>query len=99
MQNITPQELKEKLKNSNSKLVLIDVRSPQEHAQNSIPNSQNIPAMDILKKASELKKYPEIVLYCQSGGRSKLAGMLLMGAGINQTYNLIGGMNEWLKSN
>lgn len=98
MQNITSQELKEKINNSDLNLILIDVRSPQEHTQNSIPNSQNIPVMEILKKASELKKYSQIVLYCQSGGRSKLAAILLMGTGINQTYNLIGGMNEWLKS-
>ena len=37
-----------------------------------------------------------VIIYCQSGGRSRNAAQILSDSGFNGTlYNMVGGMNEW----
>lgn len=42
-------------------------------------------------------KVRPVVLYCASGGRAALAGMLLMEMGYEEVYNL-GGLTDWTDS-
>ena len=73
-------------------LVLIDTRSPQEFAENRINGAINIPDYEILKKARYLlpNKDTLIILYCQSGDRSKKAYLYLEKLGYTNIYNLKG---------
>ncbi|SDS04208.1 Rhodanese-related sulfurtransferase [Winogradskyella sediminis] len=79
---------------------LVDVRTPEEHKENHIVNSQNIDFMsptfdeDILK----LDKDRPVLLYCKSGGRSAKCAKKLKAAGFEKVYDLEGGISKWKHS-
>lgn len=62
------------LKN-NPKAILLDVRSPQEYKEGHLEGSINIPLYDISKNIENEIKNKEctIIIYCQSGNRSRKA--------------------------
>ena len=68
---------------------LIDVRTPSEFANGSIPGAINIPVDEIRERVSEIKKEP-ILVNCQVGQRGHTATMLLKELGFDAT-NLDGG--------
>ena len=81
---------------SEKKATLIDVRTEEEFAAKHIDGAINIPVDDLEKRLPELKdkKTTEIVVYCQSGGRSAKAAALLKDKGFTKVNDL-GGMKNW----
>jgi len=78
--------------------VLIDVRSPEEHAGGYIPGTDfNIDFREIQARHRELgADYGDhIVVYCQSGRRSNIAAETLADLGYTRVYNVSGSMNAW----
>lgn len=78
--------------------VLIDVRSPEEHAQGFIPGTDfNIDFREMKARHREIGAQPSdhIVVYCQSGHRSNIAAETLADLGYNHVYNVSGSMNAW----
>ena len=55
----------------------------------------NIPDFEITNRVQReiLKKNQLIVLYCQYGGRSKSASMMMKKMGYTNVYNLYGGLD------
>jgi len=81
--------------------VLIDVRSPKEHASGSIPGTDlNIDFREIKSRHREIGAQFEdhIVVYCQSGHRSNIAAETLADLGYRHVYNVSGSMNAWLEA-
>jgi rhodanese-related sulfurtransferase len=79
--------------------VLIDVRSPEEHAQGFIPGTDfNIDFREVKARHREIGAQPEdhVVVYCQSGHRSNIAAEALADLGYKHVYNVSGSMNAWL---
>lgn len=78
------------------KSILLDVRSPQEYKEGHLENSINIPFYDIYKNVR--KKIPNIettiIVYCQTGNRSKRVIDVLYKMGYKKLYNLKGGMDK-----
>lgn len=72
--NIDYEEAKIILKN-NKYAILLDVRSPQEYKEGHLEGSINIPLYDISKNIENEIKNKEctIIIYCQSGNRSRKA--------------------------
>jgi NADPH-dependent 2,4-dienoyl-CoA reductase/sulfur reductase-like enzyme/rhodanese-related sulfurtransferase len=68
---------------------LIDVRTPSEFNNGSIPGAVNIPVDEIRDRVSEINKQP-ILVNCQVGQRGHTATMLLKELGFDAT-NLDGG--------
>ena len=97
MNEILPAELMSRIR-SGEKFRLIDVREPHEHDEYDI-GGLNIPITELAFRIEEIKPEDEsetLVLYCQSGNRSILAQKLLaMQFGIDNTLNLLGGINAW----
>ena len=97
MNEILPAELMSRIR-SGEKFRLIDVREPHEHDEYDI-GGLNIPITELPFRIEEIKTEDEsepLVLYCQSGNRSILAQKLLaMQFGIDNTLNLLGGINAW----
>ena len=91
---ISMQELEEKQKNG---AVIVDVRSSQEYGEGHINNAINIPYYEIKKNAKNAlnNKNQEIVLYCQTGFRSKQAYKKLIKLEYKKVYNLYGGLDNW----
>lgn len=81
--------------------VLVDVRSPEEHASGMIPGTDlNIDFREIKARHQELgaKLEDHIVLYCQSGRRSNIAAEALADLGYTHVYNVVGSMNAWTEA-
>ena len=81
--------------------VLVDVRSPEEHASGMIPGTDlNIDFREIQARHRELgaKLDDHIVVYCQSGHRSNIAAETLADLGYTHVYNVLGSMNAWTEA-
>ncbi len=81
--------------------LLIDVRSPREHAEGVIPGTDaNIEFSQIKARHRELgaKLDDHIVVYCQSGHRSNIAATALAELGYTHVYNVEGSMNAWMEA-
>ncbi|MGB9874102.1 MAG: rhodanese-like domain-containing protein, partial [Hydrogenobacter sp.] len=75
-------------------VVLLDVRTPQEHAQIRIPNSKLIPLDELRYAYKDLPKDKKYIVYCRSGERSAFATYFLRHMGY-EAYNLAGGILLW----
>lgn len=78
--------------------ILVDVRTPEEHATGFIPGTDlNIDFREIQFRHSEIgaKLDEHIVVYCQSGHRSSIAAETLTDLGYKYVYNVAGSMNAW----
>ena len=79
---------------------LVDVRTPKEHDEIHIANSQNIdfmsPTFD--DDISKLDKKKHVILYCKSGGRSAKCAKKMKDAGFEKIYDLDGGISKWKHS-
>ncbi len=78
--------------------ILVDVRTPEEHAGGFIPGTDfNIDFREMPFRHSELRANLDehIVVYCQSGHRSNIAAETLTNLGYKFVYNVAGSMNAW----
>jgi rhodanese-related sulfurtransferase/TusA-related sulfurtransferase len=73
---------------------LLDIRSAEERDLGHIPGARHIPATHIRHHLPELKKYPEVVVYCQIGSKARSVQELLKQNGV-RCYNVIGGYKAW----
>lgn len=103
---ITPEEIQQ---GKEKPAMLIDVRSPEEYAEDKIGDSPLVPFTDIeagfgvnqiqtLVKANTKPNQPSptVILYCHSGPRSFRAYQKLKEAGLD-TVVLTGGITDWRK--
>ena len=69
--------------------LLLDVRTEGEYEDGGIEGSLNIPIQELPARLEELgDKDRDIVVYCQSGGRSAMAKRLLEGNGFTKVHDL-----------
>ncbi len=78
-------------------LILLDVRTANEHKIGNIKKSINIDFFhntfeSLLSKLDREKTY---LVYCKSGMRSAKAASLLINMGFKKVYNLENGYNSW----
>lgn len=98
--NITVNQLKEMMQ-TDSSLVILDVRTPQELTGNlgHIDGVINIPVQVLDKRMGELEKYKDkdMVVICRSGNRSSVATKMLNENGF-KAKNILGGMKAYRQS-
>lgn len=94
-ENISPADALVLLENDLS-VILLDVRTIEEHNELRIPDSLLIPYDAIEQKSSELlpDKDATILVYCRSGRRSVIAAESLVKLGYTNVRNL-GGIIDW----
>lgn len=74
--------------------LVLDVRSPREHASGHVPGSLNIPHTQLRQRIEEVREAAAgrpVRVHCQSGFRSYLAHRVLVSEGFDSA-NLSGGM-------
>ena len=81
-----------------SKVQLIDIREPYEHEEGHIKGSINIPMGDFLEKLDELSRTKQIIIYCNTGRRSKPVVYMTHKLHNIVLYNLEGGYKNFLKT-
>lgn len=75
--------------------LLLDVRTPSEFTRGHIEGAINIPIRELGGRLGELgNNSGEIVVYCQSGGRSAMAKRILERNGFEHVHDL-GGIGRW----
>lgn len=79
------------------KVLLVDVRTPQEYAEGHIEGAINIDFTDenFETLLSEIDKSKPVAVYCGRGGRSGKCSAYMKKAGFTKTYDLDGGITEW----
>ena len=75
--------------------VWIDVRTPDEWSDGTIPGIRRIGLDQLPKNLSELDKSNSYVLVCRSGGRSGGACQFMAAAGFGHLINFKCGMLAW----
>ena len=95
MQDITVQELKERL-DKEEDFFVIDVREAAEYQEFNI-GAEHIPLGQLIAQVEDLEDYKntEIVIHCRSGRRSEAAKQILLQHGFPKVRNLLGGMLAW----
>ena len=73
---------------------LIDVRSKKEYQEGHLNGAINIPLFSIKRNIDKINTNKKILVYCQSGVRSKRALKILEDAGIKNIFNLKGGLEN-----
>jgi rhodanese-related sulfurtransferase len=74
--------------------MIIDVREPLEYIRGHVEGAVNIPAGDIVRgvpKLEELQKDIRIVVYCNSGARSRQVAQILKSMGF---VHVVNGINQ-----
>lgn len=94
---IAPAALDELIKNSAETLTVVDVRDPEEFAESHIPGAINIPVATFASQSGILDKKKQIIVYCNSGGRSYNAYRKLMKLGYNNINQAI--FADWKELN
>lgn len=75
--------------------LLVDVREPNELAAGTIPGAICLPLSQLHARMTTLPRNKHLVVYCQTGMRSRLACRRLRQAGY-EAHNLKGGYLRWL---
>lgn len=77
-----------------SRLLVLDVRTAEEHAEGHIPGALLMPYDEIPLRFAERDKARPLVVYCRSGRRSAIAAESLRKLGYTRVYDL-GGLESW----
>jgi rhodanese-related sulfurtransferase len=93
---VSPADLAARLGTDGAPLIL-DVRSPAEFASGHVPGAVNIPHDELPARLGELGAAPaqEVVVYCERGGRARLAEDALRRSGLRAVRHLEGDMQAW----
>jgi len=91
---ITPKEVKERL-DRGEKLLLVDVREPQEYAICRIEGATLIPMGTIPANLQKLDVDEDVVCYCHHGMRSLDVANWLRSKGVSGARSMTGGIDRW----
>lgn len=93
--NITAKEVLEEVDKCD--YFILDVRSSLEFKQGHIEDAVNVDVEELNENILDLipNKDRKILVYCQSGNRSKIASERLASYGYTHVYNLVGGISAY----
>jgi rhodanese-related sulfurtransferase len=95
---LTCQEAKVVFDNDkNDTIKIIDVRTPDEFAENHLLSAININYFDknFDQKLEKLNKKSTYIIYCKKGGRSALSLAKMHSIGFQHVKHIKGGIEEW----
>lgn len=78
--------------------VIVDVRPPEQYKPGEFAGAVHIPLADIQHGHHQLPLDRPILLICERGVVSELAGLYLEAAGYGQVWNLEGGLSRFRKA-
>jgi NADPH-dependent 2,4-dienoyl-CoA reductase/sulfur reductase-like enzyme/rhodanese-related sulfurtransferase len=93
---LTPREVREKLQKGED-FILLDVRSLKEWEEQRIEAARAplIPLPELRRRAGELPRDGEIVIYCRTSTRAYKAQRILDGAGFENVKFMDGSLDAW----
>lgn len=78
--------------------VVVDVRPAGQYVAGDFEGAIHVPLLDIQQGKHQLAMGRPILLLCERGVMSELAGLYLEAAGYNQIWNLEGGLGKLRKN-
>jgi hydroxyacylglutathione hydrolase len=94
---LTTPELKDKIDNED--WTVLDVRSIEEYESGHIEGSINIYTGLLPENLDKIPRDKPIAVICKSGTRSGFGASILKRHGLNNLYNVMGGMTSWKNAN
>jgi rhodanese-related sulfurtransferase/rubrerythrin len=93
VKSISPDEVRTIIKEKSAdKYCLLDVRQPGEYEQGHIPGAILIPLAELQSSMNRLHPDRMTIVYCRSGNRSRSGVGILNGGGLDDVYNMEGGI-------
>jgi len=83
---------------SNSRVVLLDVRTPEEYRQAHLRGALLIPLGELAKRVQEIPRGRPLLIYCAVGARSVSAADFLASRGHREIYQMSDGLVGWYKN-
>ena len=100
IESITPQEAFALIQENqdNPDFVIIDVRTPEEFADEHLENAIQIDynSETFQDELNILDKNKAYLIYCRTGGRSECALDMMAELDFREVYNMSGGLTEWV---
>jgi rhodanese-related sulfurtransferase len=93
VQDLTPDEVSKGI--DEGRLLLVDVREPNEVAAEAYPSGVVVPLSTFDPKAIPDPQGKQVVFACRSGKRSVTASLAAQAAGLPYDKHLAGGMLGW----
>ena len=82
----------------NKKIVLLDVRTPEEFRQGRLHGALLIPVSELEKRVGEIPRDRPLLVYCAVGARSAPAAAFLASHGFREVYQISDGLVGWYKN-
>lgn len=97
IQSIEYEELQQKL-STDRNMQFIDVRTPEEFNEGSIPlaRNMNFQSSRFPNLVAILDRSQPVYLFCQTGNRSARAARMLRDLGFEKVYDYKGGYRDWV---
>lgn len=82
---------------ADGRLVIVDVRTPEEFAAGHLAGATLIDyyASDFADKIGALDRNAQYVIYCRTGNRTEDARALMTDLGFTEVYDIEGGITAW----
>ena len=98
---IDQETLLARLAKADDSLVVLDVRTAEEYAAGHLPGAINISHDELETRLAELTPYraKDLVVYCRSGRRTRLALAVLGAHGFEHLWHLEGDLLAWQAAN
>jgi rhodanese-related sulfurtransferase len=80
------------------KIVLLDVRTPEEYREAHLKGALLIPLGEMEKRVREVPRDRPILVYCSVGARSASAARFLAAKGYREIYQVSDGLVGWYKN-
>lgn len=90
---IQPEEAKALI--DSGQVTVIDVREPGEYARDHIAQAKLVPLAKIISAAAANVTTDNVIFICEVGQRSGVAAEVAASLGLDNLYNLEGGMTAW----
>lgn len=95
--DLTVEEAKSLIE-SNSSIVIVDVRTREEYDSGHIEGAVLIPVSELEDRLNELSKEDELLIYCRTGNRSTNSVNILKANGYTKIFHLKDGITAWIQA-
>lgn len=82
----------------NNRIVLLDVRTPEEYRQAHLRGALLIPLGELGNRVKEIPRGKPLLVYCSVGARSAAAANFLASQGFAEVYQMADGLVGWYRN-
>jgi glyoxylase-like metal-dependent hydrolase (beta-lactamase superfamily II)/rhodanese-related sulfurtransferase len=92
---LSPQTAADRVEHGERSPVLVDVRTPGERANKTIPGSVHRPLSSLRTALPDVARDRPVIVFCAGGYRSSIAASLLQREGFTNVSEVAGGIAAW----